>query len=102
MNKVAKSKEDRSDPTLRVRTLTHVPSNYRDRFFWRKVSHFEFTYSLAGLSVAVLCIAGGIFLFLRGISGSTTWVAVLGTSQSRLTNAAPGVVLFVVGLAILW
>jgi hypothetical protein len=39
----------------------------------------------------------GILLFLRGVTGSASWTAKLIGAESKLSDAAPGVVLFVVG-----
>ena len=44
------------------------------------------------------CIIGGIVLFFLGITGTMTWGAKVLGAESQLSNAAPGALLFVVGL----
>lgn len=60
----------------------------------------RFIYSMAGLVVGLVCIVGGMALFLNGVAGSATWTAKIMGGDSTLSNAAPGVILFVVGLLI--
>ena len=43
---------------------------------------------------------GGIILFLYGVAGSTNWTAKILGAESNMTDAAPGAVLFIVGLFI--
>jgi hypothetical protein len=45
---------------------------------------------------------GGVILFLRGVTGSTGFVAEFIGMNTKLTDAAPGVVLFVIGLLMVW
>lgn len=59
-------------------------------------------YSLAGLVFGAACILGGIGLFLHGVVGSSSWVGSMIGVQSKISDAAPGTVLFVVGLAVVW
>ena len=61
---------------------------------------FQFLYSFGGLILGGICIIGGILLFINGISGSTSWSAKLLGIESGLSDAAPGAILFVVGLFI--
>jgi len=77
------------------------PQNPTDRELWRKAVRFQFIYSLAGLILGLVCVIGGIILFFHGITGPTTsWTtSVLGINVS---DAAPGVVLFIVGLIFVW
>lgn len=76
------------------------PPQFDDKKFWRSASIFQFIYSVGGLAVGLACVAGGILLFYRGVTGSTSWTAeLLGISVS---DAAPGVILFTVGLIIVW
>lgn len=62
----------------------------------------HFTYSLSGLCLGMFCIALGFVLCLRGVSGRSVWAAKFVGFESRLKNAAPGVILFLVGLAIVY
>lgn len=59
----------------------------------------KFFYSLGGLLLGAMCIVGGCWLFLGGVTGSTTWTfKALGIAESNVTDAAPGGILFCVGL----
>jgi hypothetical protein len=62
----------------------------------------QLIYSLAGLVFGLACIVGGILLFFHGVSGSSSWIGEAIGVQSKLSDAAPGTVLFVVGLAVVW
>lgn len=77
------------------------PVNPDDRELWRKAVRYQFIYSLAGLVLGLACVIGGIILFFHGITGPTaSWTtSVLGINVS---DAAPGVVLFLVGLLFVW
>ncbi|HKX83235.1 MAG TPA: hypothetical protein VJL58_03355, partial [Pyrinomonadaceae bacterium] len=48
------------------------------------------------------CIVGGVVLGLNGVAGSTSWTAKLLGMESSINDAAPGVVLFIVGLFIVY
>lgn len=59
----------------------------------------EYRYAMLGLILGIACIIGGVILCLHGVAGSTSWTATLfGLFQSKINDAAPGVVLFVVGV----
>jgi hypothetical protein len=62
----------------------------------------QLIYSLCGLLLGLACIIGGVTLFLCGISGATKWTANFIGGGTELTDAAPGAILFVVGLFIVW
>ena len=62
----------------------------------------ELAYSLAGLVVGLLCVLGGIVLFLLGITGNVSWTTKVLEAESRLADASPGAVLFVVGLFVVF
>lgn len=75
-----------------------VPSNQVDKDFWKAALLYQFLYSLAGLVSGLLCILGGILLFVNGIMGSGKWTAdFFGVT---ISDAAPGVVLFIVGVVV--
>ncbi len=63
---------------------------------------FRFVYSMSGLLLGAGCVIGGIKLFLRGIGGSTSWTASVMGSETAITDAGPGAVLFVVGLFVIF
>ena len=62
----------------------------------------QLIYSLAGLILGLACVVGGIVLFFHGVAGSSSWVGQFIGVQGRLSDAAPGTVLFVVGLLVVW
>jgi hypothetical protein len=66
--------------------------------FYRQALRHKFIYSMTGLFLGLVCVIGGIVLFLSGVAGSTNWTAKIIGSQSTMTDAAPGAILFVVGL----
>ncbi len=69
---------------------------------WKQATQFQLVYSLAGLVLGLVCIVGGIILFLNGVTGSTSWTAKILGAESNLSDAAPGAVLFVVGLFVVF
>src|SRR6266550_4381110 len=70
-----------------------MPADPRERHFWGP---------LAVLLLGLACIVGGILLFFHGVSGSSSWVGEVIGVKSKLSDAAPGTVLFVVGLAVVF
>jgi hypothetical protein len=79
-----------------------LPPDPRERHFWGRLAILQLIYSLAGLVLGLACVAGGILLFFHGVAGSSSWVGEFIGVKSRLSDAAPGTVLFVVGLAVVW
>jgi hypothetical protein len=79
-----------------------LPPDPRERHFWGRLAVLQLIYSLAGLVLGLACIIGGILLFFHGVTGSSSWVGQFIGVQSKLSDAAPGTVLFVVGLAMVW
>jgi hypothetical protein len=67
----------------------------------KSVDH-QRTISIIGLLIGLLCVVGGVLLFFAGISGSTSWTTKIIGFESKFTEAAPGAILFVVGIAIVW
>jgi hypothetical protein len=62
----------------------------------------EYQYAKLGLILGVLAILGGIVLGLHGVAGHTSWTAKVLGFESNINDAAPGVVLFVVGVFFVW
>ena len=87
-------------PNLSASALysTEMPATLRDRELYRRLAFYQFIYSLCGLILGFVCILGGLFLFFHGVSGNSSWVARIFGSESQISDAAPGSVLFVVGL----
>jgi hypothetical protein len=62
----------------------------------------EYLYSIIGLVMGTIALVFGCFLVFWGIAGHSSLTAsVLGLSAS-LNDAAPGVVLFLVGFFVVW
>ncbi len=74
----------------------------KDSKIWKRISVFEFIYSLAGLIVGLICIIGGIVLFLHHVTGSISWAASIMGGESEISDAAPGAILFLVGLFVVF
>src|SRR3989454_10185380 len=83
-----------------VLAVLELPPNPRERHFWGRLATLQLIYSLAGLVFGLACIVGGILLFFHGVAGSSSWVGQFIGVQSKLSEAAPGTVLFVVGLVV--
>jgi hypothetical protein len=79
-----------------------LPAAPRERHFWGRLALLQLIYSLSGLLLGLACIIGGILLFFHGVAGSSSWVGEVIGAKSKLSDAAPGTVLFVVGLAVVW
>ena len=79
-----------------------LPPDPRERQFWARLARLQLIYSLAGLVFGLGCIVGGVGLFLHGVVGSSSWVGDFIGVRSNLSDAAPGTVLFIVGLAVVW
>ncbi len=62
----------------------------------------QFWYSVVGLCVGLVLSLSGIALFFRGISGASSWTASFLGLQSKLSDAPPGVVLFIVGFFVIF
>jgi len=85
-----------------VLAVLELPPNPRERHFWGRLATLQLIYSLAGLVFGLACILGGIALFFHGVAGASSWVGEFLGVQSKLSDAAPGTVLFVVGLVVVW
>lgn len=78
-----------------------IPEDIRSTAIWKRVLLLQLIYSLVGLFLGGACVLGGLFLFVSGIAaGTSTFSARLFGSEVGLTDAAPGAILFVVGLLV--
>ena len=68
----------------------------------RTLSIHQLIYSITGLVLGLVCVIGGIVLFLNGVVGSTNWTANFLGVESNISDAAPGAILFLVGLFIVF
>jgi hypothetical protein len=66
----------------------------------KQAIRWQAIYSTIGLVVGLICVLGGVALFLHGIGGKSSWVFEAFGMKSNLTDAAPGAVLFVTGAII--
>lgn len=69
---------------------------------WKKVALFQFIYSVFGLVIGLLTTIMGLILSLRGVGGASSWTAKFIGLESNISDAAPGVVLFLVGLSVVF
>jgi hypothetical protein len=60
----------------------------------------KFAYSIVGLVVGLICIIVGMILGLSGVAGHTNWTADFLGLSTNLNDAAPGVIVFIVGIFI--
>jgi hypothetical protein len=70
--------------------------------FLSTASKYELLYAITGIVFGSLCLLGGIILLYCGISGVTDFSISLLGFRSKLADASPGTILFVVGAAIIW
>jgi hypothetical protein len=57
--------------------------------------------AIIGLSVGLVCILLGFVLSIIGITGFINWSFSFWGINSSITNAAPGVILMIIGLVII-
>src|SRR5437773_484692 len=67
-----------------------------------KLSKHHLIYSILGLVLGLACVIGGVVLFLAGVTGKMSWTAKFLGASSQILDAAPGAVLFIVGLFIVF
>ena len=79
-----------------------LPKSFAERHpdHVERLSKHQLIYSIAGLILGLVCILGGVALFINGVAGSTSWTAKILGAESQISDAAPGAVLFIVGLFI--
>lgn len=70
--------------------------------YHQTIMRYRLIYSIGGLFLGLSCIIGGVILFLRGVTGATSWTARFIGASSQVSDAAPGAVLFIVGLFLVW
>lgn len=62
----------------------------------------QYKISVLGMVLGLLCIIGGLGLLFWGVSGNVSWSVKVFGFDSKLADAAPGVVLFIVGALIIY
>jgi len=81
-----------SPETQSVRSMSHSAD------ILRQAVKGEYQYAKLGLVLGLATIIGGVLLGLHGVVGHTSWTAKVLGLQSQINDAAPGVVLFIVGI----
>lgn len=76
-----------------------LPPDLLDKDFWKMVVRYQFIYSLVGLAVGMICVILGMVMVVHGFGGGG-WHWSADIFGFKVNDAAPGVVLFLVGLAI--
>jgi len=90
------SSENKGKGTLVV-NQTHIdPST--DKETQLGLAKIELIYAVIGQLLGLCCIIGGVILFLNGVAGSTSWTTKIFGAESTISDAAPGAILFIVGL----
>lgn len=77
-----------------------LPPTLQDARTYRLLSLYQFVYSLCGLVLGMACVIGGVLLFLNGVAGAASWTTRILGAESQISDAAPGAILFVVGLSV--
>ncbi|MDB4951168.1 MAG: hypothetical protein JWM27_3817 [Gemmatimonadetes bacterium] len=62
----------------------------------------EYRHAALGMGLGLATIVGGCILGIAGAAGHTSWTAKLLGLNSTLTDAAPGVILFIVGVVLVF
>jgi hypothetical protein len=79
----------------------HAPGSSSKEIIAQSIAG-EYSYAKLGLILGLTSIAGGVVMGLHGVVGHTSWTAKALGIESNLSDAAPGVVLFIVGLFMIW
>ena len=72
-----------------VETSVEVPHSFQDTSTYQQFSLYQLIYPLSGLVLGLVCIIGGIFLFLNGVVGSTSWTANIPRSGKQHLGRCP-------------
>jgi hypothetical protein len=62
----------------------------------------KFAYSMTGLFLGLACIIAGVVLGLAGVTSHTSWTASALGLSTNMTDATPGIIIFVVGIFFVW
>jgi hypothetical protein len=86
---------------MRIMSI-EVGSNADDPELWKAATRYQLIYSICGLVFGLCCVLGGIALLIGGVTGATSWTAKFLGAESKISDAAPGVILFIVGLFVVY
>lgn len=78
------------------------PEGYKDKSFWENASRRHFIYSMFGLLIGLFFVIGGCVLSFNGVAGAVSWTSKFLGMESSINDAAPGVVLFLAGLFVIF
>ena len=84
------------------RIKMQVPPDIKDPDMWKRFALYQLIYSLFGKVVGLICIIGGIFLFVHGIAGSESWTAKITKNTIEFSDVPSGVALFIAGVFIIF
>ncbi len=73
-----------------------------DPGFFNRANRYSFWYAVLGLAVGVICVSGGLALFLHGITGATSWTTKVLGAESQISDAAPGAVFGILGFFVIY
>ena len=79
-----------------------IPAILDDKDIWAKALKYQIIYSVFGLILGLSTILLGVYLFIIGATGSASWSGQFAGASFKLVDAGPGVVLFVVGLWVVY
>ncbi|TXR54153.1 hypothetical protein [Reinekea thalattae] len=79
-------------------TLNCQVSPFTDNSTQLALARYQLIYSTIGLVLGLICVLGGIYLFIQGVAGEMNWSLKVFGNESVIANAAPGAILFIVGL----
>lgn len=99
---ILRDTRDESNRNPDVNFDMELPEEVLDKGIWSRLSLYQLIYSLCGLMLGAVCVLAGVFLFLKGISGSSNFTGRFLGAETAIDDAAPGALLFVVGLLIVW
>lgn len=80
-------------------SLNHKNKNTK---FNRRIIDFQFIYSILGLMSGLVFVFCGLYLSMNGSNEGTTWVSNFLGFNTEMSNATPPIVLFVLGVAIIY
>lgn len=79
-----------------------IQSLKMDEIILKRTTLYQFIYSILGWLLGFSCVVGGILLFFYGISGNSDMKGAVGGFNITVTNAAPGTILFIIGIFVVW
>ncbi len=89
------------DPFQGIQQYAYLRGFHSDELV-EKLSRHQLIYSTLGLVLGLACVIGGVVLFFAGVTGRMSWTAKFLGASSEMLDAAPGAVLFVVGLFVVF